>query len=200
MNIYIIINILVAIILLYSLIKGYKKGFIYEIVNLIYTILTFLIAWFIAPVLANILPLIKLGSPYDLLGIEPIINTVAYYAIVVIIFKLLGFFIMPLFNSLSKLPLLGSLNKLLGLCLGFINASIIIVAISILLNMPLIKDGKEIKENTIFKYVDIYSNKAMEIIVNNIDFSKLKFEIDNFDVEKMRNDFKIWLLAQGVVN
>ena len=196
MNIYLITNILIIFVYLFFLIISYKKGFIYEAVNLLFTILIFFLAWFLSPILANLFPLVKLDPPYSLLGVEPILNTAIYYAIIVLVLRVLAFFIMPLFKKLSKIPFLGSLNKILGLIIGFINASIIIMLISFLLNTPLIKNGNEIKENTLFKYIDKYSNKGITYVVDHIDFNKIKEYVSDIDIDNARQSFKDWLIEQ----
>ena len=196
MNIYLTINIIIGITYLLFLFISYKKGFIYEVVNLLYTFLSIFGAWFISPVLASVMPLVKLGSPYNLLGVEPIINTIIYFVILLIAFRIIGFFIMPLFKSLTKIPLFGKLNKIFGLIIGFINASIIVILVSMLLSTPLIKNGNEIKENTLFKYIDNLTNITTQYFVDNIDLNKINKYIDDFNIESSREAFKKWLNEQ----
>ena len=195
-NYYIFIDILILAVYLYSLIVSFKNGLLYGFLDLVYTGLCLAGAYFAAPVLASMFPIIELDSVYKMMNLEPIVNTVVYFIIVTLVLKLLGLIIMPLFKSVSKLPIIGSLNKVLGLVLGFINATVIVLALGVLLNTPLFKNGSDVKEGTLFKYVSTYSEKAVTYVSDNIPLDTFKDKIEDFDVEKAREAFREWLMKK----
>ncbi len=199
-NYYIVIDILILAIYLSSLIVSFKNGLLYGILDLIYTGLCLAGAYFAAPVLASLFPIVELDSVYKMMNLEPIVNTVVFFVIITLVLKLLGLIILPLFKSVSKLPLIGSLNKLLGLVLGFLNATVIVLALGVLLNTPLIKNGSDVKEGTLFKYVSVYSEKAITYVSDNIPLDTFKDKIADFDVDKAREAFKEWLVKKEIVS
>ena len=198
-NMFMFIDVVVLLIYVVTLFFAYKRGFLFEVINLLFTLFTMFIAWFLAPIFANLFPIIKLDKPYSLLHIEPMLNTLVFFLIIVIIIKLISMFILPLFKKFSNIPLLGGLNRLLGLIIGFINATIIVLVLSMLLSTPLVNNRNEVKENTVFKYVEVYSNEAFKILADNFDFKHISNQIKDFDVDKAREDFKEWLLNQELL-
>lgn len=199
-NYFIYINIAVAIIYLVFIVIGYKKGFLYELISLIYTGISIAVAWFIAPVLGKLYPIFslqKLNSEAELvskfINIDAILNTFAYFTIVFLILKLFYIVLALVLKSLNKIPVIGSFNQILGAVAGIINATVITLALSLLLSLPAFKNGEEIKNGTVFKYVCKYSDSLVNYVVKNVNLDHIKEQFDSFDVENARNDFEQWL-------
>ncbi|MBR5755451.1 MAG: CvpA family protein [Erysipelotrichaceae bacterium] len=184
------------------MIIGYMKGFLYQIINIVYTVFCVAVAWFASPVLAELFPLIsidKIDSQYSLLNsffnLDKLLNTAAYFVIVFLVLKVIYIFIALLTKSLNKIPVLGKLNKILGMIVGILNATIIVFALSMLLSLPLFKNGKEVKENTVFKYIEKYTNQAVSVIAEKIVAKS--GELKDIDVESYRRQFYDWLSSLG---
>ena len=198
----------IGIIVLYALMMliSFKNGFLYGFLELAYTALSIAAAFFLAPVLSSMLPLVTLEKigikdpTFGLVDIEPILNTVIYFILIVLLLKLVGIFITPLFKNVSKIPVIGFFNRILGLVLGFVNATIIILVLGMMLNTPLFKNGQQIKEETYFRYIDTYSKVAMNYISDHADLSKFEDQLGNFDIDKAREAFREWLSSQEFMN
>lgn len=194
------IDILIVLIYLIFLFIGYKKGFLFELVSLVYTALTTFISWLLAPVLAVSYPIIlfsEMNAETELISklvnLDAVSNTVIYFVILFLIFKLLYLFVAFILKGMNKLPVIGKFNKVLGCLFGIINATIVTIMLSMLLQLPIIENSNEVINNTIFRFINEYSNNAIHFIVENVDLSSVKSKIDNFDVESARDDFKTWL-------
>lgn len=197
-NYFMYISIFVIALYIVLMIIGYNKGFLFELVNMLYTILSIFIAWVVSPVLANKFPIIsieKIDSQYSLLNtffnLDNLLNNIAYFIITFLILKILYIFISLLTKSLNKIPVLGKLNKILGMFTGIFNATLITMALSMLLTLPLFKNGKDVREKTILKYVNKYSNQAISYIVDKITLNNIDGDI--LDVESYREEFLKWL-------
>lgn len=206
-NLFIIIDILVAIILLFGIIKGCINGFAYELINLVFLALSFVAAWFISPILANKVPIFKLDVENDLVNkmyettnASLMINNIIWIIILVLFLNLIFLLVKPLFKTISKIPVIGAVNRILGGLLGFLRSFIICLLISVLITLPIIKNGKEVKENTVLKYGDDITKFATKYIVNSINLDGIKDELDNFDVDDARDDLTNWLIEQGVLD
>lgn len=197
---FIYINVFIVVIYVIFALIGYKNGLVLQIIDFIYNILAILVAWFISPIIAAHFPLVKLDELYTALHFDVLIDTLIYCVAIFLILKLIYMFIKPLFKGVSKLPLLGFINKIGGFLLGVVNATIIVLLLSLLLNTPLIENGKEIKENTFLKYCDNLSTKTMELTLKHINLEAIKDSIDNFDIDSSRDDFEKWLIEQGILN
>lgn len=197
---FIFIDIAIVAMFICFIIVGYSKGFVYEVLSLLYTAISIVASWFLAPIFASMYPLVKLenlNTQAELLSrfinLDVILNTVIYFVLIFIIFKILYILLSLIFKGMNKLPVLGTINKILGAVIGILNATIVTIFLSLLLTMPIFKNGNEIKNNTIFKYINNYSDEAITLIVQNVDLNHIKQQFKDFDINNAREDFKLWL-------
>lgn len=198
---FIYIDIAIALIYIALIIIGYKKGFLYELVSLVYTGVSIVIAWFLSPVLASLYPIINYQDNVvesmqlinKLVDLNPILNTIIYFVIIFLVLKVFYFILALLIKGINKIPVIGKFNQILGIFAGILNATIIVLALSMLLSLPAIDNGNEIKNGTVFKYIDIYSKNIMSYVVENVDLNNIKQQFTNFDVDNARDAFKQWL-------
>lgn len=182
------------------MIIGYKKGFLFELVSLLYTAASVAISWFIAPILASSYPIIVLSNVNEeaellskLINIDAITNTIIYFVLIFLILKAIYIVIAFILKGMNKIPVIGKFNKILGGLFGIVNATIVTIMLSMLLNLPIFENGNEIKNNTLFIYVDEYSKLALNYVIDNVDLSSVKYRVDNFDINNAREDFRSWL-------
>ncbi len=201
-NYYLYVSIFIAAIYAAMIFIGYKRGFLYEAVSLLYTAASLLAAWFVSPVLSSLWPLFDLSEineKYKLLdgifNLNKILNTAAYFLIVFLILKLLYVFVSMLMKSLNKLPVIGKFNQVLGALCGVLNATLIAVALSMLLSLPVVKNGADVREKTILKYIDSISGKALNIVVEKLSDTSLKKDAEGIDIDSYREEFRKWLIS-----
>ena len=199
-NCFIYISVFIVAIYLIMMIVGYKRGLLYELIGLFFTALSVAAAWFVSPVLAGLFPIIDLANYSDetkllskLFDLNQLINTIAYFLIVFLLLKLLYFFLSLLLKSLNKVPVIGTLNKFLGSVFGVLNATIIVLCLSMLLSLPIFSNGKEVRENTILRYIGSFSSDVFHVVAEWIGDSNLKERTEDFDVDLYREEFREWL-------
>lgn len=192
------INIILVLIYIIFAIIGYKNGLMVQIIDLIFNFLAIFAAYFISPILASHFPLVTMEEIYTKLNINRIIDTLIYCVIVYVILRIFYIFIKPVFKSVSKVPLIGFLNKVGGFLLGIVNATFIMLALGLLLTTPLFSNGIEVKKGTFLKYTDKLCEKAIDISVKYINFDSFKETIDDFDIDSAREEFNKWLIEKGV--
>ena len=202
-----IIDMLVVAIFLFCVVRAFRNGFVYELINFIFLGISILAGWFLSPILAIKASLFNIELDNELAAklidsnnISIVINTVVWFIIIVLVLNLLFVLIKPVFKALTKVPVLGSINKLLGGILGLIRAFIICLLLSVLITLPVIKNGKDIKNNSILRFGDDITNITTKFLVDNVDLDNLKHEISSFDADAARNDLQTWLIQQGVLN
>ena len=64
-----------------------------------------------------------------------------------------------------------------------------------LLSLPIISNGKQIREKTILRYINRYSDQALNYLVQKVGEQEIKEKIDGFDIDEYREDFKQWLIS-----
>ncbi len=199
-NCFIFVSGFIVVIYAAMIYMGYKKGLLYELISFLYTAASVLIAWFMSPVLASLFPFFDIGDideKYQMLNkiydFNGLLNTIAYFVIIFLLLKLLYILISLLVKSLNKIPVIGSLNQLLGGIFGILHATIIVLALSLLLSLPIIKNGKQVREKTLFRYVGSISNEALSYLIDLISDSGLKENIGDLDINAYREQFKEWI-------
>lgn len=197
---FVYINVVIVAIYVVFAIRGYKNGLALQVVDLIYNVLAIVAAWFISPILAAHFPLVKLDEVYTALNFNVLIDTLIYCVIVFLVLKFIYMFIKPIFKGVTKLPIIGFVNKVGGFLFGLINATVVVLLLSMLLNTPMFSNGKEVKDNTYLKYCNNLSAKAMEVTLKHVNLDSIKDTIDNFDVDKSREELEKWLISQGIFN
>lgn len=192
----------IAIILIYVVfgIVAFKNGFLYQLISLIFNGLSLVAAWFLGPILAKLIPLVKMDNSNGLIDFSPYINSLIYMVIVFIALRIIYLIIKPAFKKVSDIPILGGINKIGGFLIGLINATIIVVLLSLLLNTKIISNGQEIKEKTILKYSDTITDYALKLSVEHLNIENFKNKIEDFDVDEYRQQFIEWLIEQGIIN
>ena len=199
---FIYINIFIIALYLVFIFIGYKKGFLYELISLLYTGLALGAAWFVSPVLASVFPIVDLGQvsggQYQMistmLNLNSIVNIVIYFLLTFLVLKLLYVFISLLLKSMNKIPVVGKFNQILGAVFGFVNATLIVLSLSMLCSLPILKNGEEIKNGTILKFITSYSDQALNYVMKQVGNNSLSQEVTDFDIEAYREDLKQWIL------
>lgn len=192
----------ISILLIYALfiIVGYKKGFIFEIISIVFTGLSLLAAWFLSPVFAGLYPIIKLNNLNNkteiinkFVNIDALLNSILYFVIIFLVLKLLYLLLSIVLKGFNKIPVIGSFNKILGAFAGVFNATLMILSLSLLLYLPIFENGEEIINKTFFKYIDEYSDSVLNFAIDNSDLNSFKDGFNDFDVDNAREEFKEWL-------
>ena len=196
-NYFLYINIAIIIIYLVFILIGYLRGLLYEVVSILYSSLALYVSWIISPVLANLYPILSLKNIYEddvvtnLFNFDPILNTIIYFVIVFIVLKIFYIIISLILKGFNKLPIIGKVNKILGAIFGIVNGTIVTLILSMFFTLPIFKNGDEVVEKTLFKFVKSYSNIAINFIVDNVKIDPNSIELD---VDTVRLEFKNWLI------
>ena len=203
-NYYIVVDIIIAVIFALCIIFSYKNGILYELLSMFFIVVSLFLGYFLSPLAAKRFYLV---TPE--LDANPLINTdivyytinvVIWFVIISIIFILLFLLIKPLFKKITKIPVIGWVDKVFGIFFGLIKAFVVCSLLSCLLSTSLFNNGKEVRDNTLIKYVDTFSSKAIGIIIENIDYSIIDENISDIDIDNTRKVFEDWLIKQGFIN
>ena len=203
-NWFMFINIIVAVVFLIYIFKSYKNGFVYELVNLVFLVLSVIASWIIAPILASKISIFDVNQVSDVpipsKDVNVIINSLIWFVIILVLLNVLFLLIKPLLKFISKIPLLGTVNKVLGGIVGILYGLFVTIIISMIFTMPIFKNGKEVVDNTILKYANSLNKTMTKYVVENIDLSKVSKYSDDFNVDTARKELETWLISQGVID
>lgn len=158
------LDIVISILLLYGLIKGYSNGIIKEITN---TISVFLAIYIGIHFSEFIHPYLNLNVFNDYKNAIPLIAFLIVFVIILIIIKSVG----ELINRLTKLLALGLISRFLGAIFGTLKLLLVCCALFLLANNYYLIDDKTRKTSILF----IPIRGATEAIIPEINRSKKIF-------------------------
>ena len=196
---FILINIAAIVILAGSILLAYKNGFIYQLLNLIAFFVSIVASIVLAPTLAEHFPLFKDYSDLGDMITKVFLNSIIWYFIVFIVFKIILAILLTIAKMFSKLPIIGKLNKILGALLGAVTGTLWVLVLSTILSTPLFINGQEAIDHTIIRPLSNISNEAVAKMSEYVDFdaitSSLGDEIAGMD--DLSEAFGKWLDDNG---
>lgn len=201
---FIIIDIIIVAIFVICFVVSYKNGIIYELISFFMLLISGFLGYFLSPILAKRFYLFKpelQENPFiNSQTIYYSINVIIWFVVITVFFVLVFTLIKPLFKKLTKIPVVGWVNKLFGLVFGLIKGFIFCSLLSCLLSTAFFENYNEIKNGTLIKYVDLFSSKAISFVVKNIDYKELNSELSDIDIKNTQEQFENWLIEQGFIN
>ncbi len=131
-----ILDIIIIVVVIFFMIKGYQAGLIRQIINLFGYVLAIFAAYKLyddlAPYLEEVIPFPNLGdsalSMYtELFQLHNVFYNAIAFIIIFIGVKLALYFVLIILDQIAKLPGLAIVNKLLGVLIGLVEALIIVI-------------------------------------------------------------------------
>lgn len=180
--------------------NGFRRGLLFELISVLYNILSLVIAWILCPVLASEFPIVSMQNLSEELllmshfvDLGPLINSLLYFVIIFLVLRVVYMLIGLLAKSVNGLPVIGLMNKASGAVIGVVNATIVVTVMSLLLVLPIFSNGREIRNKTVFAYIEKYSDMAIDFVTENMDLEDYKQKYEDFDVDEFRNNIKDWI-------
>lgn len=170
-------DLLLIVILIFGFLVGLKRGFILEVLHLIGTIVAFIVAVIYYDELGSMLvlwipyPELPEGAWADFLAAMPLetafYNAVAF-AIIFFATKIILQIIASMLDIVASIPIISSINKILGAILGFIEIYVILfIVLYILALTPLTSVQEWINNSTVALFIieqtPYLSNKILEL-------------------------------------
>ena len=179
------INIGLVVWILLSIFLGYKRGFLWEAVRTLGYLFAAILAWIISPGLSdtiNIFP--RSLAPFKDTNVGELvysrINHIAWFIILFLVVIILFAFLKPLLKAMRDVPFLKDVNSFLGAVFSLTTTFIGILVIIYVMNSALIKNGKDIIDNTWLRYVKSGSDKVLSLVSDSFS--------ENVAIQKLLSD------------
>lgn len=186
-NWYLYINIGIVVFVAFLIFNGLRKGFVLQVVDLLSLLIALVVAFLFAPTMATAFSIINVekgGNVIDLLT-NQFMNMAIWFVLLVIGIKLVLLLIRPLIKFVTKLPLVHSVNKVLGAIFGFLVSLIWIVILTTFLSTPVFRNGKDVIENTILQPLGEVAEITSTFLKNQLAQSKI---VKNWVEDLMQQD------------
>ena len=181
------IDIFIGVYLVIGLLFGAKRGFILGVIGIVSSLIGLFLAIAFAPTLATEYTIIV--SAANATAIEQMVysylNVGVWFVLIYMASKVVLGLLGTLLNTIFAMPILSSINKLLGAVLGVVSNVFTIIIIAAFLCTPIIKNGQEIVDNSLLQYFREASSFLGEYIVDvyeNTDaFDNVTKKLKEFD-------------------
>ncbi len=197
-----LINPLLVLLFLFVIYRGYKRGLILQVVDLVGTVVSLFAGWLFSEPLSRALPIFKNAG----IGINSIdeaishqLNRLIWILIIFAIIRLLLLLVTPLASAISKVPVIKQVNSSVGGIFSIVMFAVKIFILTFLLSLPLVKNGSEIVEKSWLSYVEPLSEPVFESLDETLKANDalqsilMKQELS----EKQNQDMLDWLQSQN---
>ena len=179
------INIAVVAGLVIAVIVGYVKGFFWELIKVLGLVVALFLSWIIAPGISQLIFIIpKKWAPFAGTSVGDLVyqrlNYLVWFIIILVVCLIILQLIKPVFKVLTEIPIIKQVNKILGILLGVVQAFLIMLTVTYLLNSALVSNGKDVIEQTFLKYVQSAARGISTIATNSFS--------ENVAIQKLISD------------
>lgn len=153
------INIAVIAIIVISLIIGYIKGFLWQVLKIIGFLAIIILSWILSSGLSELIQIFpRKFAPFANTGLADLfygkINTICWFLILFVVGLIILAILKPLFNIVTEIPIIKGINKTLGALLSLIPALLLIAVSTYILNSAIFANGKDVVKNSLLRYTE----------------------------------------------
>jgi uncharacterized membrane protein required for colicin V production len=202
---YLFVDIAVAVLYIWAIAAGGKKGFLPQLLSTLGTVLSFYLAWRYCGIGASYFQLWpQAWNPAAGTLLEKqvyvLFNRVFWFFLLLVILRLLFSLLSSLFSQIKRLPVLHQISVLLGGLLGAVNATIWVLVFAVLLNTPLFNQGSAVYEGTVVHTINetvssLFQQASLPALDLN-EFNKLYEELKDTDGQDTQA-IEQWLQEHG---
>lgn len=177
------LNAVLVVFLIFMIFRGYKKGMLLQVVGLVSTFVSLVIAWIFADVFVGVYRFVSYDGT-SITKVDTFLSTEAnkliWFLILFILIRILMMVLTPIAALISKLPLIKQVNSVLGGLFSVVSFFIYTILIVYFLTLPIVKNGQTIIDNTflepiqstvvpVLSFVDdvVEDNLALQSLIDN---------------------------------
>lgn len=161
-------NLVILIWGLIDLYRGYKRGFLLQLLDSVTTLVALFVAWLFSSPFASAFPWFYSSSGVGITSIDAAIaqqvNRMAWIVIIFIVIRLVLMVLSPIASLVSKMPLIKQVNSSIGGVASIFFFGIKLVLLCLFLTFPVVKNGQQVIDNSVLKYVEQFSVPVFEMI------------------------------------
>lgn len=200
-----IINLIMLFVVIFSIIDGYRNGFLLKIASLCGIIVLGILSWSIAPMISEVIHLFPKSllsftdNSINLLFYNQM-NTFLIFLVLWVLMNLLILLIKPILKFFNVVPIISGMNRFIGSIFGAFEGIVLLLITILFLQTPFISNGQQLIEQSYLKELEPYSSTVVFFAKESFEQIKTLQQIQIEDAIKMEDIIKIkeWLLNQGI--
>ena len=184
------------------IIDGYRKGFFYKILSCLSFFLVLFICWRITPAIADVFAVFpKELAPYAKTNLAAFFYGYANRALIFVLltaaFMLLLLVLRPLSKLFQKMPVISTINAVLGMAFGLVQGMLVVLIVYFVLNTPLVSNRKEFISAYLIRYAKPFNDEVVLLAGDVLNDYQMIEKGENADTKSLQ-EFKVWLAAKGI--
>lgn len=159
-----------AIILLFLIVlyRGYKRGLLLQLIDLVSTLAALFIAWIFSDVFMSLYAFVEvnhsgIGSIDNFISANA--NRLIWFALLFVLIRVGLLILTPIASAISKMPLVKQVNSTIGGIFSVVVFLFYVIIINYILSLPLITNGRHIIDQTFLGTIQ----KAITPVVSVLD-------------------------------
>ena len=161
------LNGVIIIWFLIDLYRGYKRGMLLQIVDVVGTFVALFAAWLLSPAFSKVITFVKLDGN-GLVTINQFVgnqvNRLIWFVVLFVVIRILLLLVTPLASFISKMPLIKQVNSAIGGVFAVVMFGVKLMIAILLLSTPLIINGQDVVNNTWLKQVNEVGQPVLAIV------------------------------------
>ena len=184
------------------IIDGYRKGFFYKILSCLSFFLVLFICWRITPAIADVFAVFpKELAPFAKTNLAAFFYGYANRALIFVLltaaFMLLLLVLRPLSKLFQKMPVISTINAVLGMAFGLVQGMLVVLIVYFVLNTPLVSNSKEFISASLIRYAKPFNDDVVLLAGDVLNDYQMIEKGENADTKSLQ-EFKVWLAAKGI--
>ena len=146
------INPILVLWFLFVIYRGYKRGLILQVVDLVGTVVSLFAGWLFSEPLSRAFPIFKNAG----IGINSIdeaishqLNRLIWILLIFVVIRLLLLLVTPIASAISKVPVIKQVNSSVGGVFSVVMFAVKLLLLTFLLSLPLVKNGQYVNQGDV---------------------------------------------------
>lgn len=198
----VIFDIILIVVLGILIVDGYRKGFFYKVLSCLSLFLILFLCWQITPAFSEVFAIFpKELAPFADTNLADFFYDYANQALIFILltvcFMLVILILKPISRLFQKMPVISTINAVLGMAFGIVQGLIVILVVTFLLGTPLVSNSSEFISASLIRYAKPLNDEIIMLAGDAlIDYQMIEKgeKADNNSIQ----EFKSWLESKGI--
>lgn len=197
-----IFDLILIVVLGILIIDGYRKGFFYKILSCLSFFLVLFICWQITPAFSEVFAVFPKGlAPFADTNLASFFYIYANRALIFVLltacFMLVLLILRPLSRLFQKMPVISTINAVLGMTFGIIQGLALILVVTFLLGTPLVSNSSEFISASLIRYAKPLNDEIIMLAGDVLMDYQMIEKGEKADKNSIQ-EFKSWLESKGI--
>lgn len=195
-------DLILIVVLGILIIDGYRKGLFYKVLSCLSFFLVLFICWQITPAIADVFAIFpKELAPFAQTNLAAFFygyaNRALIFVLLTAVFMLFLLILRPLSKLFQKLPVISTINAMLGMVFGIAQGMLVVLIVYFVLNTPLVSNSREFISASLIRYAKPLNDELVTLAGDVLNDYQMIEKGENADTKSLQ-EFKAWLSAKGI--